>query len=71
VVVAGGGVAEVVAAATMVRFSDEVTVFGVLSASLTLTLKEDAPLAAGVPLIVPLVESANPAGKEPEARLHV
>lgn len=69
--VAGGGVVEVVAAATMVRFSAEVTVFGVLSESLTLTLKEDAPLAVGVPLIVPLVESANPAGKEPETKLQV
>ncbi len=65
------GVEEVAGAAAMVSFSAEVTDLGVLSASFTVTLKEEAPLASGVPLMVPLVERVNPAGKEPEARLQV
>jgi hypothetical protein len=38
---------------------------------LAVTLNEDVPLAEGVPLTVPLVERANPAGREPEAKLQV
>ncbi len=49
----------------------EVTDCGVLSESLTVMLKEDVPLTEGVPLMMPLVVRANPAGKEPEVRLHV
>ncbi len=67
----GAGVDVVDAAATMARLRAEVTVWGVLSASVTVTLKEAAPLEFGVPLIVPLVESVNPRGNEPEATLHV
>jgi hypothetical protein len=36
-----------------------------------MTLKDDVPLVEGIPLMVPLVERANPAGREPEAKLHV
>ena len=57
--------------AAMVSFRAAVTLLAVLSESLTVTLKEEVPLAEGVPLMAPLVESANPAGKVPEARLHV
>ena len=55
--------------ATIVSVRVAVAVWGVLSASLTATLKEEAPLAVGFPLMVPLVERANPAGKLPEATL--
>ncbi len=34
-------------------------------------LREEAPLAVGVPLMAPLVEKVNPAGKVPDARLQV
>lgn len=52
----------------MVRLRAEVTACGEDSESLTVTLKEDVPLAVGLPLMVPLVERVNPAGKEPETR---
>ena len=55
----------------MVSFRAEVTLLDVLSESLTVTLKEEAPLADGVPLMVPVVERAKPAGKDPEATLQV
>jgi hypothetical protein len=35
-----------------------------------LTLKDEIPLVEGVPLMAPPVERANPAGREPEAKLH-
>ncbi len=53
------------------RVSLEVVVWGVLSESLTVTLKAEAALLVGVPLMVPAVERANPAGREPEVRLQV
>ncbi len=62
---------EVVTAATIVRLRAEVTAWGVLSASVTVTLKEEAPLEVAVPLIVPLVERFNPAGNAPDATLQV
>ena len=46
--------------AAMVSFRAAVTLLAVLSESLTVTLKEEMPLAEGVPLMAPLVESANP-----------
>lgn len=55
----------------MVSERVDVAVWGEVSESLTVTLNEDIPLAVGVPLIVPLGERVNPAGKEPEERLHV
>lgn len=59
-------------AGAMVRVRvPEVTALEGTSESVTVTLNGDAPAAVGVPLIVPLVESANPVGKEPDARLHV
>ncbi len=70
VVAAGGDVDEVVAAA-MVSFRADVRVLGALSASVTVMLKEKDPAAAGVPLILPLLDRTNPAGKEPEVRLQV
>ena len=54
----------------MVSARVDVTVCGELSESLTVTLNENVPLAVGMPLIVPLVDRVNPAGKEPEGRLH-
>jgi len=53
----------------MVRLRAEVTACGEDSESLTVTLKEDVPLAVGLPLMTPLVERVNPAGKDPEARV--
>lgn len=64
----GAGV-EVVAAAEMVRLRAEVTACGDDSESLTVTLNADVPLAVGLPLMTPLVERVNPAGKDPEARV--
>ena len=61
----------VVTPEAMVIAREDVAVCGVVSESLTVTLKEDVPLAVGVPLIAPLVDSVNPAGKAPEAKLHV
>jgi hypothetical protein len=55
----------------MVSVRLAVAVWGVVSASLRDTLKEEAQLAVGVPLIVPPLESVNPAGTEPEATLQV
>jgi hypothetical protein len=59
------------AAAAIVRAKLEVAACGELAESFTVMLKEDVPLAEGVPLIAPTVESARPAGREPEARLQV
>jgi hypothetical protein len=59
------------AAAAMVRPRLEVADWGELAESLTLMLNVDFPLAVGVPLILPAVESVRPAGSEPEARLQV
>lgn len=42
-----------------------------LSASLTAMVKDEDPLAVGVPLMVPPVDSANPAGNAPDATLQV
>jgi hypothetical protein len=65
----GGGVEE--EPAMMVRPRVEVAACGVDSESLTVTLKDEATAAVGVPLMVPLLERVTPAGKEPEATLHV
>lgn len=58
-------------AAAMVRAKLEVAAWGELAESLTVMLNEDVPLADGVPLIAPALESVRPAGREPEAMLHV
>jgi hypothetical protein len=58
------------AAATTI-VSAAVADWGVDSESLAVTLKDDVPLAEGMPLIVPVVERVNPSGKEPEAELQV
>jgi hypothetical protein len=58
------------AAATVIE-SAAVADWGVDSESLAVTLKDDVPLAEGLPLMAPLVERANPAGREPEAKLQV
>jgi hypothetical protein len=63
--------ATVGAGAAIVSVRVAVAVWGVVSASLTDTLKVGAQLAVGVPLIIPLLESVNPAGTEPEATLQV
>jgi hypothetical protein len=68
--VAGGGVTEE-EPAMMVRASAEVAACGEDSESLTVTLKEEASAVVGVPLMVPLLERVNPAGKLPEATLQV
>lgn len=61
---------EPVAAAAMVRLRAEVTAWGEDSESRSVTLKEEEPLASGVPLMTPLVERVSPAGREPDAKLH-
>jgi hypothetical protein len=50
--------------------SDPVTDWGDAAESLTVTVKLELPDAFGVPLITPAVERVNPAGNEPEAKLH-
>ncbi len=55
----------------MVRLKVDVAAWGELAESLTVRLNEEAPLAEGVPVIAPLVESVSPAGKEPEATVQV
>lgn len=63
-----GGVLEGV----MVNVSvPEVAAWREASESFAVTLNEEVSLDVGVPLIAPLMERANPAGKEPEARLQV
>ena len=57
-------------AAATVIVSDAVADWGVDSESWALTLKDEIPLVEGVPLMAPPVERANPAGREPEAKLH-
>lgn len=47
-----------------------VAVWGEVSESLTVRPNENVPLAVGVPLIVPPLERDNPAGNDPEVRLH-
>ena len=59
------------ALAATVRVRVAVALCGVAAASLTLTWKEDAPLAVGVPLMAPVVERAKPLGKVPEATLQL
>jgi hypothetical protein len=55
---------------TMLRLAVEVS--GVLSESLTPTVKLEVPAAVGVPEITPVLAfSANPAGKLPVLMLHV
>jgi hypothetical protein len=39
--------------------------------SVTVTAKVAVPLAVGVPEIAPLLESVSPAGRLPEASVHV
>jgi len=41
------------------------------SESVTLMLMEEVPLAVGVPLMTPVEDKVEPAGREPEARLQV
>ena len=53
----------------MVRLA--VAVWGVLSESLTSTVKLVAPAVVGVPEIMPVGDSAVPAGRLPELTLHV
>ena len=48
-----------------------VAVAGVLSESITCTVKASAPAAVGVPLMVPLLLRTRPAGNEPLARIQV
>ncbi len=69
-VVAGGGVTEE-EPAMMVSARLEVAACGEDSESLTVTLKEEASAVVGVPLMVPLLERVNPAGKLPDATLQV
>ena len=44
-------------------------VWGVVSVSVTVTVKLVAPTAVGVPLIVPVEERLNPGGRLPAVRL--
>lgn len=55
----------------MVIAKADVAVSGNDSESLTVMPNENVPLAVGAPLMVPLLERANPAGNEPEARLQI
>ena len=48
----------------MLRGADAVWAVGV-SESVTMTVKFDVPVAVGVPVIVPLEFSVNPAGRLP------
>jgi hypothetical protein len=58
-------------AAATAMLSDPVTDWGDAAESLTVTAKLELPDAFGVPLITPAVERVNPAGNEPEAKLHL
>jgi hypothetical protein len=59
------------AAATAMPSGPLVAVWTGLDASVALIVNEELQLAVGVPLMTPAVESVSPAGREPEARLHV
>jgi hypothetical protein len=72
VVVIWIGVGVRVAGALMDRLNVPLTaVWGEVAESVAWTVKEKVPLALGVPLMTPELESVRPAGSEPEARLHV
>jgi hypothetical protein len=59
------------AAAWTDRLSDRLAPSGVASESVTETVKLKVPLCDGVPASMPDVPKVKPAGRVPEARLHL